>query len=169
MSKLIVGLGNPGKRYAKTPHNAGFMAIDVMAQDRGETFRAHKKSESEIAKFDEIILAKPTTFMNNSGRAVAKLMNYFNVALGDVLVVYDDVDLPIGAVRFRAKGGSAGHNGVKSIIDALGTEEFKRVRIGIGTNNGDTSDYVMGSMPTQIAKKIKEATKDAARLALDNI
>jgi len=128
-NKLIIGLGNPGKQYDKTRHNVGFMAVDYLAEKTKADFRSHKKSNSEIAEINNLILAKPQTFMNNSGSTVKKLIGYFNVTSSDVLIIYDDVDLPVGDIRYRDEGGSAGHKGMQSIIDVLDTNAVKRVRI----------------------------------------
>lgn len=160
-NKLIVGLGNPGKEYDKTRHNIGFMAVDYLAESKQVDFKTHKKSNSEIAETEHLILAKPHTFMNNSGRAVKKLISYFNVADSDILVIYDDVDLSIGEVRYREEGGSAGHKGMQSIIDNLNTNLIKRIRIGVGdSGERDTSDYVLGKFSVSELKKIKPAIAD---------
>jgi len=168
-SKLVVGLGNPGKQYNKTRHNVGFMAVDHLARKLKTNFRIHKKSNSEIAEIDNLILAKPTTFMNNSGRAVKMLIGYFNVTDDNVLVIYDDVDLPTGEVRYRKTGSSAGHRGMQSIIDALNTTDIKRIRIGVGRPDisdnhhnkpseiKSTSDYVLGRFSISEIKKMNFA------------
>lgn len=170
MNKLVVGLGNPGIRYAKTRHNVGFMVLDAIAKDRQVKFSRSKKTECSIAKMDEIILAKPHTFMNNSGRAIAKLINYFRVDRGNVLVIYDDVDLPLGAIRFRESGSSAGHKGMQSIIDALATGNIRRIRIGVGKKpHIETDRYVLQNFSSDELKQLKTAVSEAARLAMDKI
>ncbi len=130
---LIIGLGNPGLKYKKTRHNAGFQAVDFLA-DKNK-FKKNKKLKSEIAKIQtnnqEVILAKPQTFMNNSGQAVKSLVDYYKIKPENIIVIYDELDLPFGEIRMKDKGSSAGHNGIKSIIENLKTENFYRIRIGI--------------------------------------
>lgn len=140
--KMIVGLGNPGKKYEETKHNVGFMVIDQLAKRHGATF---KKSvfEAEVADFfvkgEKILLVKPQTFMNESGRAVGPLLTYFGIEDEELVIVYDDLDLAVGKIRLRQKGSAGGHNGIKSIIAHLNTQVFKRVKVGIGRpKNGQT-------------------------------
>jgi PTH1 family peptidyl-tRNA hydrolase len=132
---LIVGLGNPGEEYAHTRHNAGFRVTAILAQRHGLAFR-QKKAQARVAPGKiaghQAVLARPYTFMNRSGRAVAGLRRWLNLPPEHVLVVYDDLDLPLGTIRLRGKGSAAGHKGMLSIIPALGTEEFPRLRVGIG-------------------------------------
>lgn len=148
--KIIVGLGNPGSKYEKTRHNAGFIVIDHLAKRLdvtvktlkfkalvGETFVMHQK----------VILVKPQTFMNLSGEAVGAVMDYYGANIEDLLVISDDKDLDVGALRIRQKGSSGGQNGIKNIIQHLGTQEFARVKVGIGSNARiATADYVMGQL-----------------------
>lgn len=164
--KLIIGLGNPGEKYQRTRHNAGFMFVDNLANHPeispvGESlmFSLNKKLKSRIAdtvkRGEKIILVKPETFMNVSGVAVSGVMSYYKAEISDIVVVYDDIDLLLGEVRLRDKGSSAGHKGVQNIIDQLGTSEFARIRIGIRgelfnsedipspANSIDTSSYVL--------------------------
>lgn len=134
--KMIVGLGNPGLKYAKTKHNVGFMTIDRLAQKYNVTFKRNN-FEAEQGEFfldgEKIILIKPQTFMNDSGRAVGPLMTYLGVLPEELVVVYDDLDLAVGKIRLRQKGASGGHNGIKSIITHLkGSQTFDRIKIGIG-------------------------------------
>ncbi|MDD5605736.1 MAG: aminoacyl-tRNA hydrolase [Patescibacteria group bacterium] len=165
MKVLVVGLGNPGKEYANTRHNVGFEVLDTLAHELGLNFTQHKKTESEIAQTPKIILAKPQTFMNNSGRAVKRLVDYFGIAYEDVVVVYDDVDLPLGEFREREAGSSAGHNGMQSILDALGTQAIARLRLGIGRDDRtDTSDYVLSKFKPLETKVIKTAIAEAVQL-----
>ena len=132
--KLIVGLGNPGTKYATTKHNIGFMTLDEIAHREQLNFNK-TLCQAELAEYfvngEKIILVKPQTFMNDSGRAVGPLLDYFDLTVADLLVVYDDLDLPTGAIRLRSSGGAGGHNGIKSLIQHLGTKEFPRLRIGI--------------------------------------
>jgi PTH1 family peptidyl-tRNA hydrolase len=135
--KLIVGLGNPGREYAGTRHNVGFAVLDELAERFGCSFRNKLRFTAKVAEWNgpagKIVLAKPQTYMNRSGAAVAALVNWLKLTPSDVLVVVDDADLPLGQIRLRSSGGSGGHNGLRSIIEALGgNEEFARLRIGIG-------------------------------------
>lgn len=168
--KLIVGLGNPGAKYVKTRHNAGFMVLDKIAKQEQTAFKVHKKTECQIAKMGEIILAKPAAFMNNSGRAIAKLINYFKIDKDGVLVVYDDVDLALGAIRFRKEGSSAGHRGMQSVIDAFATNKIKRVRIGVGKSPKiETDKYVLQNFLSDELKQMKAAINEAAGLAVSKM
>ena len=142
--KLIVGLGNPGKKYARTRHNIGFMCLDVFAKDHGLQFSYDKKFTADVTRYKDTLLIKPRTYMNLSGNAVAPVVDYYDIDPEDVLVIYDDLDLPTAKVRLRYKGGSGGHNGMRSIIAALGSEEFKRVKFGISKPaSKETKDYVL--------------------------
>jgi PTH1 family peptidyl-tRNA hydrolase len=132
--KLIVGLGNPGIEYQFTPHNLGFLAVDRIASDRGVEVR-NRQCRSLTARTtigsEEILLIKPETFMNLSGLAVRELLDEYELTESDLIVIYDELDLPLGTIRIRKRGSSAGHNGMNSIIGALETQEFVRIRIGI--------------------------------------
>jgi len=145
---LIVGLGNPGLAYRHNRHNVGFMVVDTLA-DKLEIPLKRVKFKAQIGngKLGDIpiIIAKPLTFMNNSGEAVAPLVRYFKVPLERLLVIHDDMDLPLGTLRMRPSGGSAGHNGMLSIFDKLGTNAIPRLRVGIGRPPGrmDPADYVL--------------------------
>jgi PTH1 family peptidyl-tRNA hydrolase len=135
--KLIVGLGNPGKEYKKTKHNIGFMAMDLLADKmRSDDFSKEDKFKSELTCFEldgeKVFLAKPSTFMNLSGEAVQKIASYYKIDPKDIAVVHDELDLPAGEIKVSFGRGAAGHNGVRSVIEKLGTEEFLRVRIGVG-------------------------------------
>lgn len=133
--KLIVGLGNPGARYAGTRHNMGFLVVDALAQRAGVEINRERfdalLGRGEISDVP-VILAKPLTFMNLSGRAVAQIARYFGIGVEDILIVHDDMDFPVGDVRIKAGGGAGGHKGLLSIIDQLGGADFARVRVGIG-------------------------------------
>jgi len=133
--RLIVGLGNPGKRYEKTRHNVGFMIVDELARKwtKGKViWEENKKFNAEIYRPGEVLLIKPLTFMNASGSAVSKLAQFYKVAPEDIWVIHDDVDLPLGTIKIRLGGAAAGHHGVESIIEKLGTDQFLRIRLGIG-------------------------------------
>lgn len=144
---LIVGLGNPGRRYARHRHNAGFMTVDRLAQRHGLTF-ARRKGKAAVAEGtianQRVILAKPQMYMNVSGESVARLVRFFKLPPDRVLIIYDDLDLPLARLRLRPNGGSAGHKGLKSIIQRLGTQAFPRLRVGIGRPaHGDPTDFVL--------------------------
>lgn len=145
--KLIVGLGNPGREYERSRHNAGFMVLDRLAEQHGLRFN-QKKAHSRLARGalegQEIVLAKPQTYMNLSGGAVQGLLTIHGVKPRDLLVVYDDFDLPLGALRLRERGGPGTHNGMRSIVGSLGTPAFARLRLGIGPAEGVAArDYVL--------------------------
>ena len=147
LSALIVGLGNPGWRYKKTRHNIGFMVIDRLRKKLSVSRKRHDLAKMWISDKHDITLAKPTTFMNASGMAVEALLEEAALPINRCLIVYDDLDLPLGKIRIRAKGSAGGHRGVASIIDYLETEHFPRLRCGIRTteiNNTDTVSYVLG-------------------------
>lgn len=134
--KLVVGLGNVGDKYCFTRHNVGFMVVDKWAVMNNVSFKEEKKLKCFIGKFrnsnDDIMLVKPTTFMNLSGEAVIAVMNYYKINLEDVIVVYDDLSLELGKMRFRPSGSDGGHNGIKSVIKMIGTSNITRLKIGIG-------------------------------------
>ncbi len=135
--KAIVGLGNPGTRYEKTRHNVGFRVLDLLADRSGTPWKLEGKWESRVTKIGETVLIQPQTFMNESGRAVSSMSRFFRWKPEEILVVYDDIALPLGTLRFRMKGGHAGHNGIRSLLGHLGSEAFPRLKIGIGGVSGD--------------------------------
>ncbi len=148
--KIIVGLGNPGKRYDKTRHNVGFLVLDKVADKLGVNISTNKFKALIAETFvgsEKVILVKPQTYMNLSGESVLSILDYFNADLDDLFVVSDDLDLQIGQIRLRDKGSSGGQKGIQNIIDLLGTQEFLRLRIGIGNNKlVSTKDYVLGKL-----------------------
>ena len=150
MTKLIVGLGNPGDKYFETKHNVGFMLVDKMCKELNLKFTADKIFQADIASTflngEKVYFVKPTTFMNESGKAVHALLTYYGLDIDDLLVIYDDLDMEVGKIRLRTKGSAGGHNGIKSIIKHIGTQEFKRVKIGIGRpkNNMSVINHVLG-------------------------
>ena len=162
--KLIVGLGNPGKKYEHTRHNMGFDTVDLFAElakidiDK----EAFKGLVGRGKVFDEdVYLLKPQTFMNLSGESVREIVNYFKINIEDVIIIYDDMALEPGKIRLRASGSSGGHKGMQNIIDQLGTEEIKRIRIGIGESTDDTIDYVLSKPLKEERPLIDEAIKNA--------
>ncbi len=146
---LVVGLGNPGRQYAHTRHNIGFMCVDAFAQKHGLSFQSKKKSKAKIAQGHigqtRVLLAKPQTYMNRSGSSVQGLAAYYRIPAEHIIVIFDDLDLPLGMLRIRPKGGSGGHRGMKDIIEHLGTQEFPRIRVGIGRpeDTTDPANYVL--------------------------
>ncbi len=147
--RLIAGLGNPGQKYRETRHNLGFMVVDSFARARGLSWRFSQDWSCYFAKSDEFLLVKPSAFMNRSGEAVKKVADYFKVESSDILIVYDDVDLPFGKIRLAFNGLSAGHHGIDSVIECFGVE-FGRLRVGVGhprqlskDKTQDVADYVL--------------------------
>ncbi len=164
--KLIIGLGNPGRRYAHTRHNIGFDVLDELAK-RYKVRILRRTCRALVATIDvaglNVFLAKPQTFMNLSGDSVYELCKKFDIASNELIVVYDDLDLPLGKIRLRLKGSAGGHKGMESIIQRLKTNEIKRIRIGIGRNEGETVDYVL----SRFSKNELEAAKLALKTAAD--
>ncbi len=161
---LIVGLGNPGKKYEGTRHNMGFMTIDLLSDlskiDVDKEVFHGLLGRGKI--FDQdVMLFKPTTYMNLSGTAVREVINYFKLDLSDIIVVCDDLALPVGTIRLRTKGSSGGQKGLQNIIENVGSEEFKRIRIGIGEPLYDTVDYVLGKPLKEEMPLIEDAINNA--------
>ena len=165
--KLIVGLGNPGKKYEGTRHNMGFMAIDLLS-DQAQIDVDKEVFHGLMGRgkiYDEdVILFKPTTFMNLSGTAVQEVVHYFKIALEDTVIVYDDMALSPGVIRLRKEGSSGGHKGMQNIIDCLSTEQIKRIRIGIGEpGDNDNIDYVLSKPLKDEMPVVEEAIANAVR------
>ncbi|SFB31693.1 peptidyl-tRNA hydrolase [Lentibacillus halodurans] len=165
--KCVVGLGNPGRKYSKTRHNIGFMVIDELAGRHRWKLKKDKfkgRSTVETSDGEKVILLKPQTFMNLSGESVRPVMDFYQIAPENVLVIYDDLDLPAGKIRLRQKGGHGGHNGIRSIIDHLGTKEFKRLRIGIGRPAAaiPVVDYVLQSFSSEQQDDVESGIKKSA-------
>jgi PTH1 family peptidyl-tRNA hydrolase len=165
---LVVGLGNPGAEYERTRHNIGFLVADVLAERVGGRFAVHKKSGADLlqARWDgrQVLIAKPRSFMNLSGRPVAALAKFFSVPPTEVIVVHDELDLPFGQVRLKRGGGEGGHNGLRSISSALTTKEYLRTRIGIGRPPGrqDPADYVLKPFSSPERKEVPVIVEQAA-------
>jgi PTH1 family peptidyl-tRNA hydrolase len=173
---LVVGLGNPGPQYAKTRHNIGFMVADVLAARVGGSFKVHKRSGAEIVTgrlgHRPVVLAKPRCYMNESGRQVGPLAKFYSVPTADVIVIHDELDIDFGRVRLKLGGGEGGHNGLRSVANALGSKDFQRVRVGIGRPPGrkDPAAFVLepfasterGEVPT-----ICEQAADATELLIE--
>ena len=163
--KLIVGLGNPGRAYAGNRHNVGFQCVDYFARKHRIAISERKaRAKIGIGEVDEkrVVLAKPRTFMNLSGQAVSRLMRQFNLPVEDLVVICDDMDLPLGRVRIRQRGGSAGHKGMESIIDSLGSQDFPRIRVGIGRPDGDEVSYVLSDFTADEKEVVREAVAEVA-------
>ncbi len=183
--KLIVGLGNPGEKYEKTKHNLGFLVVEQFLKNfetaANSVWKENKKFKSDIAeiewqkkvgKSEKIIIAKPNTYMNNSGMAVKIIADFYKISADNILVIHDELDLPLGYLKIRLGGSSAGHNGVQSVMESLGTEKFYRVRLGIGKEKTgermakykvkNTEDYVLSSFSAPERGKIKNLVKHAA-------
>ena len=176
---VIVGLGNPGAEYEKARHNMGFRALDVLAADTGIDVRRAKFNaligQGRIAGH-KVILVKPQTYMNRSGLAVRQAAMYYNVPSCNVIVIYDDIDLPLTAIRVRKSGGAGTHNGMKSVVQQLGVKDFPRIRIGVGAQDADEDlvDRVIGKVPKseqilldQAAEKAAKAAEDIVRSGID--
>lgn len=167
--KLIVGLGNPGPEYSETRHNLGFKVAEELARRHQVKFRKSSKWKALTAKIpgvgDGVVLAQPATFMNLSGWAVRDLVSFHKIALADLLVVVDDADLALGRLRIRAAGSAGGHNGLKSVIQELGSEQFPRLRVGVGRQPGELKNHVLGRFGSDERSHIEAAVKRAADAA----
>lgn len=146
--KVIVGLGNPGPQYAETRHNIGFLLVDILAEAYNLQFRAKFQGlwAAGNVQGEQALFLKPTTFMNLSGRSVRALTDFYKIRGDDLLVVHDDIDLPLGKIRFRARGSAGGHNGIKSILAELGTDKFWRLKLGVG-HPAQSADVEVGGSP----------------------
>lgn len=168
---LIVGLGNPGKKYAETRHNIGFMTVDDIAKKHNISFDS-KQSKAKIAqgtiKGQRVVLAKPQTFMNESGRAVRGITDFFKIPVEQIIVIYDDMDIDLGILRIRPSGGSGGHNGIRSMQNHLGSADFARIRFGLGRPPGkmDPAAYVLRSFKNEENSLVIE-TMHRAGLAIE--
>lgn len=190
--KIIVGLGNPGEKYQDTRHNVGFMVLDKLIKnnriadiDSNLEFKKSDKFGAEICQFrregEQLILVKPQTFMNNSGNVVARIASFYNIRLQNLWIVADDIDLPLGRIRVRLKGSSAGHKGLQSIIDSIGDSDFPRIRIGIAeaitrprtvSKPGDvidTQNFVLGKFTKKGQNIINQATSEATNIIIEAI
>lgn len=186
--KLIVGLGNPGVEYKDTRHNIGYMVVEKLARELGEhapVWDYDKARNAQICKVGEVILVKPTTFMNASGEAIGKLVSYYKIQPSDVWIIHDDLDLALGKLKIREQGGAAGHKGVESIISHLKTDTFVRFRLGIGRGKDEKAPgeaehkekhqsvirFVLSRFTQHEAGEMRKLVKhgtDAVRLALLN-
>ncbi len=169
--KLIVGLGNPGKEYENTRHNAGFKFIDEYAKSKGLTFNQNKFKglyTTFINNGEKIILLKPQKYMNLSGEVVRDFVNFFKINIEDILIICDDLDTPLGKIKIKYKGSSGGHNGLKNIEQNLNTNEYKRIKIGISNDkNQDRINYVIGKMPKEDLEKLNEVISHSPEILND--
>lgn len=167
--KIIVGLGNPGEKYENTRHNVGFRVVDLLADNSQEKWKSFSGT-AEISSLNndgnKVFLAKLLAYMNNSGPVVASLLSYFDILPSQMLVVVDDFSIPTGKLRLRFEGSSGGHNGLSSIIEHLGTQDFPRLRLGIGPvpENVDTKDFVLGRFPSAQKEEVQTMLKDSLQV-----
>ena len=168
--KVIVGLGNPGRRYAGTRHNVGYAVVDLLAESP-RAAKSQMRFQAEVVELAEntgkVLLVKPETFMNLSGRSVRQVIDFYQLPLQDLLVVCDDVNLPLGRLRFRARGTHGGHNGLRDIQAHLGTTEYSRLRIGVGAPDGsELVDHVLGRFRSGETAVIQESVATAAQAVM---
>ena len=170
--RLIIGLGNPDKKYAKTRHNFGGMVLDSLANKKSLNWKSHKDSNSALADFkidrEKNIIAKPLTYMNESGRAVKKLKSFYKIPTTKIIIIYDDIDLPFGKIRISRKKSAGGHKGVESTIKHLKSKDFIRIRLGIGTQKGNAEGFVLKKFDSEQKKKLAEII-DTSHLILESI
>ena len=169
---LIIGLGNPEEEYSKTRHNMGFNAINKIAEQYGIKVNKSKFQglyESAIIEGQKVMLIKPQTYMNLSGECIKQFVDFYKIPNEDILVIYDDMDIEPGKIKIRKKGGAGGHNGMKSIIKMLGTEEFARIRTGIGRpkHNGDDINYVIWAIPEEEIPKLQDGVEKAKEAVIE--
>ena len=171
MTRLVIGLGNPGPEYASTRHNAGFMVVDLLAETLGATYwKDEAGARTAKVRFGEgdLVLAKPQSFMNVSGKSVKRLLERYDVPVDEVVVVHDDLDLAAGDVRAKRAGGHGGHNGLRSLHGAVG-DSYMRVRVGIGRPPGrmDPADFVLAPLRGEALERLREAIPTAAQVVVD--
>ncbi|MDD8048306.1 MAG: aminoacyl-tRNA hydrolase [Thomasclavelia sp.] len=171
--KLIVGLGNPGKEYEHTRHNTGFEVTNKLADKLGVSLSTSKhKGLYAKTKYngEDVIILQPQTFMNLSGESVQAVMGYFKVDIDDLIVIYDDLDMPVGKLRLRVNGSAGGHNGIKSIISCVGSQDFKRIRVGIGRLPYiKVVDYVLGRFTKEQQPSFDEGVNKAVEALIDTL
>ncbi|MBR6903066.1 MAG: aminoacyl-tRNA hydrolase [Clostridia bacterium] len=166
---MVVGLGNPGIQYENTRHNAGFLGIDALCKRTGAKLNKHKFESligDTVIGGKRTIILKPQTFMNNSGRAVSAVSRFYKMPADKIIVLFDDISLPVGNIRIRRKGSAGGHNGIKDIIELMGTDNIMRIKIGVGdrpNSNYDLKDWVLGKMPSDLADDFNRAFESAAK------
>ena len=167
--KIIVGLGNPGQQYANTPHSVGFEAVDAIAAEIGATWEEKRQFKCLMAKGTfaglPVMLVKPQTYMNLSGESVAPVVKYHNATPADLLVIQDDIDLPVGRMRVRKNGSCGGHNGIRNIIERLGTQDFARLKLGVGKDKSNVIGHVLGKFDPTTRKTMDLVVAEAAKAA----
>lgn len=162
--RLVAGLGNPGSRYEATRHNVGFMVLDRLVDGFPDSWKDEKRWETLIIRHGDICYLKPQTFMNASGKAIAAVAKFYKIDPAEVLIVYDDADLPLGRLRFRASGSAGGHNGIKSIISCLGGDSFPRLKVGIGrqeTQGPGIVGHVLGKFGSEEEETLEKSLQNA--------
>ena len=167
--KIIVGLGNPGAQYANTPHSVGFEAVDAIAASIGANWEDKRPFKCLMARGTfaglPVMLVKPQTYMNLSGESVAPVVKYHNATSADLLVVQDDIDLPVGRMRVRKNGSCGGHNGIRNIIERLGTPDFARLKLGVGKDRSDVIGHVLGKFDPATRKTMDLVVAEAVKAA----
>ena len=166
--KLVVGLGNPGRKYSRTRHNIGFMCLEAFAAEKRLTFKHDKKFLGAVIRYKDAILLKPDTYMNLSGNAVGKVVDYYDIDPEDILIIYDDLDLPTAKLRIRFKGSAGGHKGMLSVIPAVGTDALKRVKFGIDNPEGiETTHHVLSKFAKSEGDAVIESIGTVKRIIED--
>ncbi len=162
---LIVGLGNYGKEYERTPHNMGFLTVDKVSEEMGIEFtknKCHALIAEGFFNGDKVMIAKPQTYMNNSGISLSELVSKFKIPLENIIVISDDIDLPVGKIRYKAHGSGGTHNGLRNCVQLLGTENFARIRIGVGKPiNMDLADFVLSNIPKETMDILEKSIAEA--------
>ena len=165
--KIVAGLGNPGAQYANTPHSVGFETLDALASAAGVAWEEKRQFKCLMATVsvagERVLLVKPQTFMNLSGESVAPVVKYHNATAADLLVVHDDIDLPLGRMRIRKGGSCGGHNGVRNIIERLGTQDFVRLKLGVGKDRSDVVGFVLGKFSPDARKVMDVVVAEAVK------
>ena len=167
--KIIVGLGNPGAQYENTPHSVGFEAVNAIASEIGASWEPKRQFNCLMAKGTfaglPVMLVKPQTYMNLSGDSVAPVVKYHNATAADLLVIQDDIDLPVGRMRVRKNGSCGGHNGIRNIIERLGTQDFARLKLGVGKDKSDVIAHVLGKFDPSTRRIMDEVVSEAVNAA----
>lgn len=166
MALCIVGLGNPGEEYVATRHNIGFIIAEAIAEELGIGLKLESRFNARVGKSGTAHIVLPMTYMNLSGRAAAKYMNYYKLSVSDLLVITDDADIPFGQLRLKPTGSSGGHNGLKNIEEMVGTRDYARLKVGIGRNKGGLKNYVLGRFSAEENKELPFVVQEAKEAVL---